>query len=126
MVGDKNMIEKLQAENNKENELKPKDISKEFLEMPVMKFLEFCDDNRKEPLLEIILNWNDDMDSVSIPRRLKAFLESRNYKIGQKRMAIIRATKEQSKDLLKLGDGANAFSSGVKLEIIKKDDDKIN
>jgi len=116
-------MEKPQVESSKENNPEPKDITREFLEMSVMKFLEFCDENRKEPMLEIILNWDDKMSDF-IPRRLKAFLESRNYKIGQKRTAIVRVTREQSKELLKLGDNANAFASGVKLEIIEKDDDK--
>lgn len=109
----------LQKEN-KEKQTEWYDASDKFLTMtPSIKFFEWLDEfvyeNKKNPIpVKIIIDWKDGMDPYYMPIRLKAFLESQLGKI--KTSATIRATKEQSEELLE--KGANAFASGVKLEII--------
>jgi len=87
----------------------PKDISLEFASMSVMKFLDFLDTLEEEPSLAIVADWKDESTAI----RLKAFVEE-GFGYGQKRSAIIRATREQK------SKAENAFYSGVKWEEVKK------
>lgn len=80
----------------------PKDISKEFLTLEGDDFRRFLRGHRKEPWLDITVDWKD----VWQVRRLKAFVDS--YDEGQRRTATVRATEEQYRE------DVNAFQSGVK------------
>lgn len=89
---------------NFEKEPAPKDISQEFLSLDVFDFKDFLRTQKDELALSINIDWID----IPTARRLKAFLEDSKALGRQKRLATIRATKEQYQQEL------NVFASGVK------------
>lgn len=112
-------------EFGQKNEQEPiaKDVSREFIEMSVMDFNAFLRSQRQEPFLSIAIDWDDNnpkLDEHTLIR-LKAFLETRNYQIDQKRYTTVRATEEQKNGpVLSKSHCRNAFSSGVKWEKVEK------
>lgn len=96
----------MESEAPREN-VEPKDISQEFQDMPLMDFLDFLHQHRKEAGLRIKadLSGLERNEFVGTARRLKAFLESGH---GQPRAAEVICSEEQ-----KMWE-PNVFSSGVK------------
>lgn len=93
------------------NEIQPLDISQEFLNMSPDDFYSYLRQLRNEPILVIEIDWVDKYTA----RRLKAFIEDSDaLRRKQKRIASIRATKEQ------FMEDPNAFASGVKWIEVKK------
>lgn len=101
-----------------EKELAPKDVSQEFLTMSREDFNRFLRSQRNEKELLIKIDYRPDgaWDGVV----LKAFLDdfdTRPLEGKQKRIAIIRATKEQREQY---DHWQNVFSSGVKWEEVEE------
>ncbi len=96
----------MESETPRENP-QLKDISQEFLDMPLFEFLDFLHQQKKEAGLKISVDLSNliQTDFVMTTRRLKAFLESGH---GQPREASVICSEEQ-----KMWE-PNVFSSGVK------------
>ena len=95
-------------------QIKPLDISEQFITMSIVDFLEFVRTVRNEPHLAINVDLSQISDKFkfqSQARRLKAFLDSSSGE--QKRDASIKCSKEQ------VSWEPNVFSSGVKKILIK-------
>lgn len=105
-----------------EQEPQPKDISNDFLTMEIMEFDTLLRNLRNEPILSIAIEWDDSNPKLTewTLVRLKAFLETKNYQIDQKRFATVRATEEQKNGpILSKGNCPNTFASGVKWEKVE-------